>query len=126
MDAAEILRVGLSGLVFLLAVLGYNLVRSAASAPKVAPSALKAVNRYMSLLMVLAILAVVSTIVEAMLRRSTEQIQADLEDCRDSLERLDDHARLDKVTAANLKNVIGGHVSRCQSLLKELDDDDLR
>jgi hypothetical protein len=122
MDAAEILRVGLSGLVFLLAVLGYNLVRGAASAPKVAPSTLKAINRYMSFLMVLAILAVVSTIGEAILRRNTEQVQADLEACRDSLGRLNADVGRKGVTAADLKNVIGGHVSRCQSLLKELDE----
>lgn len=44
-----------------------------------------------------------------------------LDECRDSLSRLDTQSRLPGVTVDDLKNGIGGHVSRCRALLDGAD-----
>jgi hypothetical protein len=88
--AAEILKIGFSGLIFLLAYLGFRLLDKEQGKPKPNPSILKAIANYRTYTLVAAVIAIVATVVQhAFDERETAQlIRAQAPICLKQLERL--------------------------------------
>lgn len=115
MNVLEVLRVGFSGLVFLLAFLGYRLLTQALAQPTLDVKRLRVVSRFISLLVVLATLVAVLTVFGLVVNRSPI---SGIDDCRDSLSRLETYSRLPDQTADDYRKVIAAHLSRCEALAR--------
>jgi hypothetical protein len=121
LNVADILKVGLSGLVFLLAFLSYRLLHEAVRT-RVAAPVLSSVKLYLGASLVLTVVVGAFGLVDTHLRNDGLRSTSDLAGCRDSLARLDTQSKLPGVSAEDLKNGISGHVNRCRLLLETNDD----
>jgi hypothetical protein len=120
LNVVDVLKVGLSGLALLLAYLGYRLLQRTATA-KVSAPVLRTIKLYLGGVVALPIIVGVFGIVETLQHEHQRKINDSDASCRDSLTRLDTQSKLPNVTADDLKNVIDGHVIRCQPILEKTD-----
>ena len=108
----DILKLGLSGLVFLFALLGYRLLE--AEQKKGKPTILAAIYRYLWMCLLSAVLVAVFSLAPMVLPSFRH---VDAEPCRDSLSRLATVAKLPDVPVEKLRAAIDTHVERCSTTL---------
>jgi hypothetical protein len=118
LNVVEILKLGVSGLVFLLAFLGYNLLRNATQNNASVPI-LAAVRFYMWIALTLAGVVTVGGLAEHFI--ASEGRINDVRECRNSLARLDTQSKMPDVTVDNLRHGIAGHLAKCEVLLEHND-----
>jgi predicted secreted protein len=120
----DILKLGISGLVFLLALMGYRLVAKHQEAKKQSP----ALTRFfIRMTLASAIIAGTFGLIERWVRENRRDIRfgqmADaFTECHRSLVRLETSSKLQGTTKPDLQSAISNHVAVCSSILEKLDE----
>lgn len=115
----QILKVGLSGLVFLLCAMAFQLLRAEQRKVHLDPKMLKSINRYLWQGIFCAVLVGFFSLADAYLARQ-HRAQADsLEACGDSLQRLDTYSKLPNISSDDLRSVVAKHVSACGAIVND-------
>ena len=119
----EILKVGLSGLAFLLAFMGYRLLAQEQKKKSPGEKTLRSIQMFLWQAIVLAILVGGASIVTMLIdNKGKIHLTAGIETCRDSLSRLETHQHLPDLTLEDLKTVVSSHIVNCQKTLEEIDE----
>lgn len=118
MDIVEILKVGISGLVFLLALLGFRLLSQLAHTGKQDVKVIRAVRFYMFQTTFLAVLVAAMSIVPHWL--SGSGLRAAANECELSLGRLQARMKMPATTLETLQAAVTQHSSVCGPLLRRL------
>jgi len=113
---ATILKIGLSGLVFLLALLSYNLLAREQRADAPRPAILRATRNYSLLCVLMAVIVGGFAVGEQLLRKTDEDT---ILNCKNSLERLRTDSG-DAETVEHLRAAIRELDSSCSTLIQEL------
>jgi len=116
MFVVEILKLGLSGVVFLLVLQNYRLLKQ--TLEKKGPldrARSRQINLFMYMNAAFVLLVGASAVVGVLLSRRSDSLVR----CRTSLEQLDTQAKLPDITVSNLRNGIAGHLSICRPVLEE-------
>ena len=119
----EILKVGLSGLAFLLAFMGYRLLAQEQKKKTPSEKTLRSIHMFVWQAIVLALLVGgVSILTMAIGNKGKVTLPASIGNCRDSLSRLATHQQLPDLTLEGLKVVVSAHIESCQEPLEEFDE----
>ena len=118
----EILKVGLSGLAFLLSGYGYQLLSNEQKKKTPSPATLRTIQRFIWQNIFFAIVVGAFSLVPMLVSQGEgscgDSLQSDrLADCRRSLSELDTFRQVDH-PVSDLKAAIVSHLARCSSLLK--------
>jgi hypothetical protein len=116
----DILKVGLSGLVFLLCGMAYQLLRSEQRKSQPDTQMLKMINRYMWQSILCAMLVGAFAFADSLLAHHNSTNQALVDACGESLNRLDTFSKMPNITDGDLRHVASRHIEACQPLLDEL------
>lgn len=114
----EILRVGLPGLLFLLALLSFWLLKPSNN-HKTGDQFRPQTTLFMVFALFLAIIASVVPLVEIWLITPTDSKSQILVLCRENLERLQTYARLEDTTLDGMRTIAKNTVSSCEPLMEE-------
>lgn len=118
----EILKAGLSGLVFLLAYMSYRLVRRLDS-QSASPKSLEIAQRFMIFSLVLAVLVAVSSTIDLYMRRQAANAERELAPCRDAVARIK-AAGLDPLASAGeLRATMTNQIQPCELYLQQKDQE---
>jgi hypothetical protein len=112
----DILRVGLSGFVFLLCAMAYRLLRAEQCRAHPSSSMLATINRYMWQSIICALLVGGFSFADAKAKHDREESRDALVACADSLGRLDSFTKLPGTSEDNLRLIVSKHVAACESL----------
>lgn len=117
-ETVEILKVGLSGLVFLLTGYGYHLL--AREQQKATPNAatLRTIQRFVWQNVLVVLVVGGFSLVTLILNKDDNLTKAQLARCNASLKNLDTIRQLPGSTESSLRNAIAGHVANCGILTK--------
>jgi hypothetical protein len=118
MEVVDILKVGISGLVFLLALLGYRLLAQLARSGKQDTKVLHTVRWYM--LQTTGLALVVAAISVVPLWLSNHELRESAIDCDLTLHRLKAQTQLSNATLAGLQAAIEQHSVACEPVLRKL------
>ena len=119
----EILKVGLSGLVFLLAFMGYRLLQREQKKQTPSDKSLRSIQMFVWQAIVLAILVGGVTIgLKIIDNNRTLTVLTSLETCRDSLSDLETIRHLEKLSSEDLRDAVNGHINKCKEPLEVLDE----
>jgi hypothetical protein len=118
MDVVEVLKVGISGLVFLLALLCFRLLSQLARSSKHDVKVLRAVRMYMVQTAFLAVLVAAMSIVPHWLKG--RDLRSDATECELSLGRLQALMKMPNATPESLQNAMNQHYSTCGPFLRKL------
>jgi hypothetical protein len=114
MAVVEILKIGLSGFVFLLVMYNFRLLKGVMAKEKLDRRLSRKIDMFMWMNVGLVVIVGASAALSVGLQARLHGVKM----CRNSLQRLDTQAKLPDVGAASLKNGIAGHVSVCQEVLE--------
>lgn len=120
-NVVDILKVGLSGLVFLLAYMAYRLLSRLQTKDldrSSSDQALKIMRSYLWLSIALVLIVGGFSIIELVIKKNDPRDV--LQGCRDSLERLDTYARDPDIELIELKRVIISHSELCNESMRKL------
>jgi hypothetical protein len=115
----EILKVGLSGLVFLLCGMAYRLLRVEQSKAQPNAQILRTIHRYLWQSILCALIVGLFSIADTVLARQHKAQVELLESCGDSLQRLDTYSKMPNLSADDLRNVAINHVSACGPVIND-------
>ncbi len=118
---SEILMVGLSGLVFLLAFLGYRLLAMEHRKPAPDAGALRSARLFMWQSLALAIVVGGFAVGDRLVAAQSGARQGGVRECRDSLSRLETQLKVPGASKEDLLTLAGAHVSTCSGPLSSLD-----
>jgi len=118
----EILKVGLSGFVFLLSWMAYRLLRAEQSAKARDANMIHAINRYMWQSFFCAILVGGFSLADHFLGQQQKAQQSLVNSCADSLNRLDTYMQLPNISERDFRAAVSKNVSSCSSLTEKLDE----
>jgi hypothetical protein len=122
-DVVEILKIGLSGLVFLLAFFSYRIAEHAFDKPG-SEAKFRQLRYYTWQLIALGVLAGTFNVGELVYRGHHLLLgaQDEIAACRDEVSRLQTLASLPQATNEGLRQAARGMASQCQPLLTRLDE----
>lgn len=118
-DVAEILKVGLSGLVFLLAFMAYRLLAREQSKDKSDPKFLRYVKIFSWQSVFLVVLLAGLNIFERVM--PTPPV-TELHRCRESLLRLESLSSIEGQNLDDIRLLIQNHVETCSGILEKIDE----
>jgi hypothetical protein len=119
-DIVEILKVGLSGLVFLLAFMAYRLLALEQKKKMSDPNILRNVRLFSWQCIFLVLVMAGINIFE---RVTPLPPHVEISKCRESMLRLESLSALEGQSAEDLRLLIKNHVATCNGILKRLDED---
>lgn len=114
--ALEILKLGLSGLAFMLAYLGFRLLSQELRRKTPNEKTLHTVRVYTWQTLLMAVLVAVMSIVTLILKPPGAS------ECRDSLSELDTISNQTKLTLSDLRSAVTLHLGKCDKVLEILDE----
>jgi|SRR5215469_9791776 len=115
----DILKVGLSGLVFLLAYMSYRLLSRA----NTGSTSLRNAQRFMIFTLVLTLLVVISSIVDVYLKKRDASSAHDLGRCRDAVARIETAGRDPRTTLEELRATVNNQLPACAPLFEKEDNE---
>lgn len=113
----DILKIGLSGFVFLLVWFAYKLLRREQEKKTPSTRILTSVRNYLWMSVILAVLVGTFGLVEKLVPPPETDLQPyeiQLQDCRDSFTRLETFSQRENVKPDAVLKVIGRHISTCK------------
>ncbi|WNG39523.1 hypothetical protein F0U61_42035 [Archangium violaceum] len=113
----DVLRLGLSGLVFLLSYLAYKLLAQEQAKPSPNTRRMKGVVLFMALSVLSALIVGGFSLAELLLRR--DEPRRMLRDCRVSLARVETYLKMPNVSPQDFRSIVQGHVGQCGSALEQ-------
>ena len=119
-DIVEILKVGLSGLVFLLAFMAYRLLALEQKKKKADPKFLRNVRLFSWQCVFLVLLLAGINIFE---RVTPLPPGVEIRKCRESMLRLESLSSMEDQSAEDLRLLIQNHIETCDGILTRLDED---
>lgn len=122
-NIAEILRVGLAGLVFLLLAMAYRMLSQEQKKQEPSDSIIRTIKTYLWQSIIVAVIVGGFNIAEIVLtNRNAETVPLPLvEVCRDSLSRLETTASLPQTSLEDLKSAVTSHTNSCRDVLDRLE-----
>jgi hypothetical protein len=114
----DILKVGLSGFVFLLVYLAYRLVADEQKRRTASPQRMRLLSRYLWATIALAGLVAVVSLADLFTSRYGSL--ANQQECADSFYRLGTYSRLPSVTLEGFRASVDRHLSSCESLFDKI------
>lgn len=119
-DIVEILKVGLSGLVFLLAFMAYRLLAREQKRKKADPKFLRFVQVFYWQSVFLVVLLAGINVFE---RIAPNPPSMELQKCKESLNRLETLSTLEDQNLEDIRDLINNHVETCGGILDNLLDE---
>jgi hypothetical protein len=120
MNVVEVLRVGVSGLVFLLALLSYRLLVRAVDG-KASASVLRTIRFYLIASFAIAALIGGLAAVQGRSGLVSDNLRAQMGTCRDSLARLQTQAERPGLEIQDLRVGIARHAAICTQIVEQGD-----
>lgn len=118
----DILKVGLSGLAFLLAYMSYRLL-SRVGTQSASPGSLQNAQRFMTFTLVLVVLVVVSSTLDLYVKKEGASSLRDIGQCRDAVARIETASQDDRMTLEQLRATVNNQLPNCEPLLKKEDQE---
>lgn len=115
----EILKVGLPGLVFLLACMSYRLMR--AGTRSASPKSLQHAQRFMIFTIVLMLLVTISSTIDVYLKKQDTISARDLSRCRDAVARIQTTGSDPRTTLEELRATVSNQLPACEPILEKED-----
>lgn len=117
LNVVDILNVGISGLVFLLAVLTYLLLKKEQEKPKPVAQMMRMIKLFMGMCVGLAVLVAGITVWTAL---GPGRARTSAQRCQESLNRLQTQRTLPDATADDLRAALQLHDGHCRAFVEEV------
>ncbi len=118
----DILKIGLSGLVFLLAYMSYRII-SRVDTRSASQRSLQIAQRFMIFTLLLTVLVIVSSTVDLYVKREGASSERDIGQCRDAVARIETVGRDPSTTLEELRATINNQLPACALLLQKKDQE---